>query len=574
MIAESQPKTAAAEGARVVLLTLAAGQFLMTLDSSVMNVSIATVASDLGTTVTGIQSAITFYTLVMATLMLTGGKIGANIGRRRAFSIGCVIYGIGSLTTALSPNLTVLIIGWSILEGIGAALIMPAIVALVASNVAPQGRPSAYGLIAAAGAVAVAVGPLIGGAVTTYASWRLVFAGEVVIVVVILFMARRMHDVPPTERRRLDYVGSILSVLGLGMAVFGVLQSGVWGWITPKTGAPELFGLSPVAWLILAGLLVVRGLFAWESRLERQGGDPLVRPSLFRHRQLVGGLTMFLFQYLVQAGIFFTIPLFLSVVLELSAVETGVRLVPLSLALLASALGVPRLWPTASPRRVVQVGLGLLLAATALLIAVLDPPATPSVVTIPLILVGLGIGALASQLGAVTVSSVPDSESATVGGLQNTSLNLGASLGTALVGSMLIATMTSAVLEGIMTNPNVPETVKAQAETTFGPGVPFVSDTALSESLAAAGVSATTTQALLELNAAARLTGLRAALFVVVMAATIALFFTTWMPVTPPGEAGSEADQPSNDGTAPAAGMLGSSAIPVADRAPMSTADG
>jgi Na+/melibiose symporter-like transporter len=359
-----------------------------------------------------------------------------------------------------------------------------------------------------------------------------------------------MHDVPPTERKRLDLVGSVLSVLGLGMAVYGVLQSGVWGWITPKTGAPELFGLSPVAWLIMGGLLVVRGLFAWESRLERSGGDPLVKPSLFRHRQLVGGLTMFLFQYLVQAGIFFTIPLFLSVVLELSAVETGVRLVPLSLALLASALGVPRLWPTASPRRVVQIGLALLLAATALLIAVLDPPATASVVTIPLILVGLGIGALASQLGAVTVSSVPDSESATVGGLQNTSLNLGASLGTALVGSMLIATMTSAVLDGIMSNPNVPQQVKTKAETTFGPGVPFVSDAALSQSLQAAGVSPTTTQALLDLNAAARLTGLRAALFVVVLAATLALFFTTWIPVQQPGTPASDGEEEPAQGQA------------------------
>jgi MFS family permease len=547
MTTEARSDTAAAAGTRVVLLTLASGQFLMTLDSSVMNVSIATVASDLGTTVTGIQSAITFYTLVMATLMLTGGKIGANIGRLRAFSIGCVIYGLGSLTTALSQNLTVLIIGWSILEGIGAALIMPAIVALVASNVQPQGRPSAYGLIAAAGAVAVAVGPLIGGAVTTYASWRLVFAGEVVIVVVILIVARRMHDVPPTQRPRLDFVGSILSVLGLGMAVYGVLRSGVWGWITPKAGAPELFGLSLTAWLIVAGLLVVRGLFAWEARLERQGGDPLVRPSLLRNRQLVGGLTMFLFQYLVQAGIFFTIPLFLSVVLELSAVETGVRLVPLSLALLASALGVPRLWPHASPRRVVQVGLLLLLAATTLLIAVIDPPATPTVVTVPLILVGLGIGALASQLGAVTVSSVPDSESATVGGLQNTSLNLGASLGTALVGSMLIATMTTIVLEGIISNPSVPQEVKVQAEVTFGPGVPFVSDTALSQSLAAAGVSPAATQAVLDLNAEARLQGLRAALFIVVLAAMLALFFTGWIPVRQPGEAGPTDVPPEED---------------------------
>src|SRR5690242_12800468 len=170
----------------IVLMTLAAGQFLMTLDSSVMNVSIATVANDLGTTVTGIQTAITLYTLVMASLMITGGKIGAIIGRRRAFSIGCVVYGIGSFTTSIAPNLAVLLIGWSVIEGLGAVLILPSIVALVASNFEQDQRPRAYGLIASAAAIAVAAGPLIGGFVTEAWSWRWVFAGEVVIVFAIL----------------------------------------------------------------------------------------------------------------------------------------------------------------------------------------------------------------------------------------------------------------------------------------------------------------------------------------------------------------------------------------------------
>jgi Major Facilitator Superfamily len=161
----------------LVLLTLASGQFLMTLDSSVMNVSIATVAKDVGTTVTGIQGAITAYTLVMAALMITGAKIGAIIGRKRAFAIGCVIYGCGSFTTSIAQSLPVLLLGWSFLEGVGAALILPAIVALVAGNFPTERRPAAYGLVAAAGAVAVAVGPLIGGFFTTYLSWRLVFTG-------------------------------------------------------------------------------------------------------------------------------------------------------------------------------------------------------------------------------------------------------------------------------------------------------------------------------------------------------------------------------------------------------------
>src|SRR6188768_1640727 len=188
----------------VVLATLAAGQFVMALDTTVMNTAIATVAKDVGTTVTGIQTAITLYTLVMATLMITGGKVGQILGRKRAFAIGCVIYGCGSLTTSLAPNLVVLIIGWSFLEGVGAALILPAIVALVASNFGRADRPRAYGLVASAGAIAVAAGPLIGGLFTTYLSWRYVFAGEVLIVLGILALTRRLADTPPEPGAKLD----------------------------------------------------------------------------------------------------------------------------------------------------------------------------------------------------------------------------------------------------------------------------------------------------------------------------------------------------------------------------------
>ena len=200
--------------AGTVLMALAAGQFLMILDSSVMNVSIATVAEDVGTTVAGIQTAITLYTLVMASLVIVGGKLGTIIGRKRAFSIGLVIYACGSMTTALSPSLPVLLFGWSFLEGVGAALILPAIVALVAGNFPAPARPKAYGLIAAAAAIAVAVGPLIGGLATTYASWRWVFAGEVVVAALILLFARRIEDAPPERRPHLDLVGAVLSAAG------------------------------------------------------------------------------------------------------------------------------------------------------------------------------------------------------------------------------------------------------------------------------------------------------------------------------------------------------------------------
>ncbi|HEX5017429.1 MAG TPA: MFS transporter, partial [Actinomycetes bacterium] len=459
----------------------------MTLDSSVMNVSMATVANDLGTTVTGIQSAITLYTLVMASLMITGGKIGAIIGRRRAFAIGLVIYGVGSFTTSLAPNLGILLFGWSLLEGIGAALIMPAIVALVASNFPPERRSSAYGLIAAATAMAVAAGPLIGGAVTTFASWRYVFAGEVVIVVVILAFLRRIQDTSG-ETARLDIVGSVLSIIGLGTAVFGVLRSSEWGWVLPHEGAPSLFGLSLTMWLIGVGLGVVYTFFLWEHHQEQRGREPLVRPAMLDNRQLSGGLTMFLSQYLVQAGVFFAIPLFLSVVLELNALQTGARLVPLSIALLVTAAGVPKLWPAANPRRVVRIGWLFVIAGVTMLAAGMDPGATAAVVAIPMLLMGVGLGCLASQLGAVTVSAVPDSESAEAGGLQNTAMNLGASLGTAVIGSILIGALGASIALGIQNNSDVPDDVKAQASTEIANGVPFISDTQLESALDDAGV--------------------------------------------------------------------------------------
>jgi EmrB/QacA subfamily drug resistance transporter len=513
-----------------VLLILASGQFLMTLDSSVMNVSIKSVADDLGTTVTGIQTAITLYTLVMAAFMITGGKIGALIGRRRAFAIGLVVYGCGSLVTALAPNLTVLIIGWSGLEGLGAALIMPAIVALVAGNFPRERRSAAYGLIAAAGAIAVAAGPLIGGAVTTFASWRWVFVGEVVIVAVILVGLRRIHDSGPEARVRFDVLGAILSIVGLSLTVFGVLRSGTWGFVRPKPGGPVLLGVSPVVWLVLAGLLVIAALLVWESHLERRGGEPLFRPSMFRNVQMTGGLVAFFFQFIVQSGIFFTIPLFLSVVLELSALQTGLRLLPLSLTLLLAALLVPRLAPKASPRTVVRVGMLLILAGTVVLVAGLDPGANAGIVLIPMALVGLGIGALASQLGAVTVSAMPDSQSAEVGGLQNTFTNFGASLGTALVGAVLIGSLTTSFITGVTDNPAVPASVTSQATVQMESGIPFISDSQLRSALESTNLSSATQDAIVTENANARLIGLRSALWLVALLIVVGLFFTGMLP--------------------------------------------
>jgi MFS family permease len=529
--------TARRSSTGIVLLTLASGQFLMTLDSSVMNVSIATVAKDVGTTVTGIQTAITMYTLVMASLMITGGKLGQILGRKRAFAIGCVIYGCGSFTTAIAPSLGVLLLGWSLLEGIGAALIMPAIVALVASNFAQSERPRAYGLVAAAGAIAVAAGPLIGGLFTTYASWRWVFAGEVLVVLVILLFTRRMADTPPEEGARLDLVGTALSAAGLGLVVFGILRSGTWGFVNPKEGAPDWLGLSPVIWLIIAGGCVLLLFLAWERRRRDRGEAALIDPAILRVAQLRGGLTSFFFQYLLQAGLFFTVPLFLSVALGLSAIDTGVRLLPLSITLLLAAVGVPRVFPHASPRRVVRVGFLALLAGIVILVLSLDAGAGPEIITWPMLLAGLGVGALASQLGAITVSAVPDEQSGEVGGLQNTVTNLGASIGTALAGAVLISALTASFFNGIEANDKVPKNLSSDAQVELAAGIPFISDADLKQALDDAGVHGATADAIVDENAHARLDGLRAALSVLALLALLGLTLTFGIPTRQPSDA-------------------------------------
>jgi Na+/melibiose symporter-like transporter len=262
---------------------------------------------------------------------------------------------------------------------------------------------------------------------------------------------------------------------------------------------------------------------------------------MFTNRQMTGGLVQFFFQFFIQSGVFFTIPLFLSVVLDLNALQTGVRLLPLSITLLASALAVPRLAPAASPRRVVRLGLGSMLAGTVVLVGGLSPGAGAGVVLIPMALIGLGIGALASQLGAVTVSAFPDTMSAEIGGLQNTFTNFGASLGTALVGAVLIGSLTSTFVGGVSSNPAIPHEIVSQASVSLESGIPFVSDAALRADLTRSQLSPEAQDAVVAENASARLVGLRTALAVVALVTVVAIGFARLLPNESLAGAGAEA---------------------------------
>jgi MFS family permease len=511
----------------------------MTVDSTVMNVSISALVADLDTTVTAIQAVITSYTLVMAASMITGGKLGDLLGRRRALRIGLVVYAAGSGLTAISPNVVVLFLGWSVLEGLGAALIMPTVTALVAGNFTGQQRARAYGLIAASAAVAVAAGPIIGGFVTANFSWRWVFAAEVVIAGGLLLGSARIPDVTVEERPKLDGVGALLSAAGLAMIVLGVLQSSSWGWVRPRIAdgpdaTPQIAGISLTAWLILAGLVVLWMLVEWLDHRKARGRTPLFDPVLLENRQLRGGLSALLTQYLVSSGVFFTIPLFLSIVLGLDAFDTGIRMLPLSLALILVAPAVPRFAPNASPRRVARLGL-LLLAGAALLLAALlgENPADAGIVTVPFLLLGAGLGLLASQLGNVIVSSEPVERSGEVGGLQYTAQNLGASLGTALIGAVVIGTLATQLLQGIEDSPAVSDSVEQAAGIQIEAGVEFVSDAQLEAALAQTPLAPEEQEAIVAANAEARVEALQFGMLAVALVALLGLFPTRRLPSKP-----------------------------------------
>jgi Na+/melibiose symporter-like transporter len=333
-------------------------------------------------------------------------------------------------------------------------------------------------------------------------------------------------------------VGAVLSAAGLGLFVFGVLKTGTWGWIFPKEGGPSWGGLSPSIWMMIGGLFVLWLFFAWLHRLEDSGREPLVRPQLLQNNQLVGGLVMFFSQFMIQAGIFFVVPLYLSVALGLSAIETGVKLLPLSVTLLAAAVGIPKLWPKASPRLVVRSGLLALLLGALVLLGGLDTDSGAEIVFVPMLLVGLGIGALASQLGAVTVSAVPDDQAPDVGGLQNTMTNLGASLGTALAGSVMIAALTTSFIANIQSSPAIPDRAKSQASTQLAGGVPFISDADLEAALDQAHVSNRATDDAIAAYQKARIDGLVAALAILALIIVLALFAARRIPTVPVGSTG------------------------------------
>ncbi|MGI9557459.1 MAG: MFS transporter [Solirubrobacterales bacterium] len=522
----------------LAVLVLGVTQFLIVLDSSVMNVAISTLVDDFDTTVTQIQTVIALYSLVMAALLMTGAKVGDLIGRKRALMVGLAIYAVGSALTAVSWSVPSLIVGWSILEGVGAALILPALLALVSGNFKKERRIVAYAVIGAMAGVGIAVGPILGGFATTELSWRVVFYGEVALALILLASATRLKDAERTGKRpELDVVGSLLSAGGVGLLVFGVLQSSTWGWVAPINSPIEPFGLSLVPFMIIGGGIVLWGFWSWEQRRVARREDPLIQPKLLQIPQMSAGLKTMVGQTLILGSVFFIIPLYLQLVQGLSALDTGVRMLPVSIAMFITSLVGSRLATRFAPRTIVRIGLLILLIGIGTLLGTIEPELDGVDFAVAMALLGIGMGLMVSQLGNVVQSAVGPKDQSEAGGLSNAAQQLGQAVGVALIGSIVITILAGTFATQVANNPNIEPSLRQEISIDLRTGVSFVSSEDVGAAATDAGADSELTAELVRNYEDSQLVSLQTALFVVSLIVLLTFFFTRQLPSESPREA-------------------------------------
>ncbi|MFD8989784.1 MFS transporter [Streptomyces goshikiensis] len=423
---------------RRVLAPLALAQFICSFAGSNMNVMINDISEDLDTTVQGVQTAITIFLLVMAALMIPGGKLTDRYGRKRCLLVGLVVYGIGALLSAAAPGLGVLILGNSILEGIGTALLIPPVyilTTLIFTDLASRAR--AFGVIMALGGIGAAAGPLIGGLITSALSWRAAFVFQALVIAVIILLSRRLEDpLPPDPTRSFDTTGAVLSAAGLILVVMGILAADDSLWLTLA--------------LLALGALVLLGFFRSVRAKERAGKEPLLSTALFRDRTSNLGLVTQNVQWLLLMGSSFTVAAYLQVVRGYDAVQTGVIFTAATLGLLVSSLAAERLaqrWPQ---RTLIVTGFLATLAGIVVLIALAGSSPNPWALTPGLLLIGLGLGVMLTPSVNVVQSTFPEEQQGEISGLSRSVSNLGSSLGTAVAGTILVAGLSTGAYAAAM----------------------------------------------------------------------------------------------------------------------------
>jgi MFS family permease len=520
----------------LALAILSAAQFIMILDGTVMNVSISQVVVDLGTTVSGMQAAITFFTLTMAAFMLTGSKLGNKWGALPAFTIGLMIYGVGSFVTGSSQSLAVLMLGWSFIEGLGAVLVIPAIVALIASNYQGHDRIVSFSVIGAVSGIAAALGPLIGGIMTTYFSWRYVFFGETVLVILLLLLIKKLASEKTKNDVTLDPKSVLLSAFGMGLLVLGILQGKTWGWISPLK-VPEvfgyeiaLFGISLVAYLIFFGIIFLMLFFQRQALLIQNKQEPFLDILLFQIPVLRAGLAILFFQSLSVAAIFFVIPVYLQVILGYDALRTGIKILPLSLGIVIFAIIGTKLLNFISVRSIVRYGQAGLVFGTLIILLSLDLQFRPVLFELGMFMVGIGLGLLSSQIGNINMSAVPETQADEVGGLQGTFQNLGSSLGTAVIGSVLIISLTTSFVTTINTSSKLPDEMKVYINEHSSGALPIVSADEVENYAIAQGTTEEEAEEISTVYTDAQIEGLKKALFLLVCLSIFAIVLSKNIP--------------------------------------------
>ncbi|MER6299285.1 MFS transporter [Kitasatospora sp. NPDC001539] len=415
---------------RKVLIPLALAQFICSFAGSSMNVMINDMSRDLDTSVQGIQVAITVFLLVMAALMIPGGKLTDRWGRKRCLMAGLAVYGVGALLSAAAPGLGVLILGNSVLEGVGTALLIPPVyilTTLLFTGTAARAR--AFGTIMALGGVGAAAGPLLGGLLTTAIDWRANFGFQVVVIVLILFFTRKLEDpLPADPTRAFDTVGAVLSAAGLILLVTGILAADNNTWLMIA--------------LLLAGAAVLAGFFRWIRRVERAGREPLLAPGLFHNRTSNLGLVTQNAQWLVLMGVSFTVGAYLQVVRGYSAIATGGVFTSATLGLLATSLAAERLAKRRSQRTLILTGFAVTTVGIVVLLLLVRAVDDIWAFTPGLLLIGLGIGLMLTPSVNIVQSAFPDSRQGEISGLSRSVSNLGSSLGTAIAGTILVSELT------------------------------------------------------------------------------------------------------------------------------------
>jgi MFS family permease len=433
-----------------ILLPLALAQFICSYAATTMNVSISVIAKDLGTDVHAIQITITFFTLTMAALMIPGSKLTDIWGRKFCLMLGLIVYGLGALIATVAQGIGLLMFGYSLLEGVGTALLIPPVYILVTvSFLDLPTRAKAFGVISAAGGIGAAAGPLIGGVITTAISWRASFALQVLVVALIIVLSRRLAD-PGVQgaKPKFDIIGTILSAAGLVFVVLGILQSGTYGWITASqnftignTVVIPQGGISPVWLFVGIGALFLVGFFFWIRSRERAGKEPLLSTRLFRNRTSNLGLVTQLIQWFIMQGTFFVFSVYLQEVHHYNAIQTGLALTPTTIGILIAGALAGRLAQRRTQKRLIWAGFVLTIVGMILLL-LLAGLTSSSLASIPgLLLIGLGVGTMLTSSVNVVQSSFPDKEQGEISGLSRSASNLGSSLGTAIAGSVLVTTL-------------------------------------------------------------------------------------------------------------------------------------